>query len=97
MAAVFPESMDKLNHKNAEGSFAIIENYIRYMVERIEFSVRGVTRNVSSAGVSNVEIAIRLEEIANAVSSVASEINVIKGQITDLQSRVETLESKQGV
>ena len=52
--AVFPESMNKLDVNDTTGSFNRIENYIRYMTERVEFAMRNMTRNVSDAGVSSV-------------------------------------------
>ena len=94
MAAVFPESMDKLNRKDVEGSFAILENYIRYMAERTEFAMRQTTRAVSGAGVSNPEVVILLESINNNLSALYSEVNLVKGQITDLQNRVDALEGE---
>ena len=56
--AVLPESMDRLDVNDAPGSFAKIQDYIRYMGERIEFSMRNMTKTVSAAGVSSAEIYI---------------------------------------
>ena len=44
--AVLPESMDRLDVNDAPGSFAKIQDYIRYMGERIEFSMRNMTKTV---------------------------------------------------
>lgn len=38
MARVFPEDMDRLDPNNVAGSFQTVEDYIRYMIERIEFN-----------------------------------------------------------
>ena len=35
--AVFPTRMRRLDYRDTAGSFALIEEYIRYMVERIEY------------------------------------------------------------
>lgn len=57
--AVLPESMDRLNVEDSKASLSIIENYIRYMCERIEFSTRNMTKTVSAAGVSSAEISVQ--------------------------------------
>lgn len=46
--AVFPESMDRLDKKNVEASLATIENYIRYMTERIEHSTSVMSRKLTT-------------------------------------------------
>lgn len=94
MAAVFPESMDKLNLDNSRGSLATIENYIRYMAERMEFSMRNTTRAASGASVSLAELGTVLENMANAISALTSETNMVKGQLTGLQGQMETLNAE---
>lgn len=91
MAAVFPESMDKLNLDDSRGSLAIIENYIRYMAERTEFAVRNTTRVASGTSVSLAELGGLLESMTNAISALTSEVNAVKGQITSLQGQTEAL------
>lgn len=93
--AVFPESMNKLDVNDTTGSLNRIENYIRYMTERVEFSMRNMTRNVSDAGVSSVEILLLVQEMAGAMSTINSTVNGMVGEITSLNSRVAELQSKQ--
>ena len=38
MAKVFPEEMNPLNIDDVRGSLRTIEDYIRYMTERMEFA-----------------------------------------------------------
>lgn len=94
MAAVFPESMDKLNLDDSRGSLATVENYIRYMAERMEFSMRNTTRAVSGATVTSPQVVVLLESLNNTLSALSSEVNQIKGQITALENRVEALEKE---
>ena len=91
--AVFPESMDKLDVNDTAGSLRRIENYIRYMTERMEFSTSNMTRNVSGAGVSTVEVLLALKEVMSALSEVSSAMNKMIGDITALSNRVTTLQS----
>lgn len=46
--AVFPESMNRLNRGNTEESLATIENYIRYMTERIEKATSALSNRVGA-------------------------------------------------
>ena len=91
--AVFPESMDKLDANDARGSFATIENYIRYMTERTEFSMRNMTKTVSAAGVSSTAMYILLTALQNEMSALKSSVNGMHGTITGLSRQVEELQT----
>ena len=91
--AVLPESMDKLNPEDIRGSLSILENYIRYMGERIEFAMRNTTRSVSAAGVSSAEMYVLLQAQINALSALTSTVNGQSGQLTSLGNQVATLNS----
>lgn len=89
--AVFPESMDRLDVNDTSGSLSVIENYIRYMGERMEFSMRNMTRNVSDAGVSSAEMYVLLQAAINTLSALQSTVNGISGNVTSLSSQVSDL------
>lgn len=89
--AVFPESMDKLNVEDPGGSLSIVENYIRYMGERIEFSMRNMTKTVSAAGVSSAEMYILVTAMDNTLSALQSTVNGLSGNVTALQGQVTSL------
>ena len=91
--AVFPESMDKLDANDVRGSFATIENYIRYMTERMEFSMRNMTKTVSAAGVSSAEMYILLTALQNDMASLKSTVNGMVGNINSLSSQVGEMQS----
>ena len=93
--AVFPESMNKLDVNDTTGSFNRIENYIRYMTERVEFAMRNMTRNVSDAGVSSVEILLLVQEMAGGMATINNTVNSMVGEITSLNSRVAEMQDKQ--
>ena len=92
--AVFPENMDKLNADDARGSFAIIENYIRYMTERTEFAMRNMTKTVSAAGVSTAEVYILLMAIQNELSALKSTVNGLSGNVTTVSNQLTSLQEK---
>jgi len=86
MAAIFPENMDRLNVEDTRASLSIIENYIRYMCERTEFSMRNMTKTVSAAGVSSAEIYVLITAMNNTLSALQSTVNGMSGNITSLSN-----------
>ena len=92
--AVLPESMDRLNVEDPKASLSIIENYIRYMGERIEFSMRNVTKSVSAAGVSSAEIYVLVSAMNNTLSALQSTVNGMSGNITSLATTQATMQSQ---
>lgn len=91
--AVLPESMNKIDVKDTEKSLSTLENYIRYMGERIEFAMRNVTRNVSDAGVSSAEMYVLLVAVQNSVSTLSSELNTLKSTVNTMQGTLNTMQS----
>lgn len=89
--AVLPESMDRLDVNDTPGSFAKIQDYIRYMVERIEFSMRNMTKTVSAAGVSSAEIYILYQAQSQQLAALTSTVNGIAGNITSLQRELASV------
>ena len=93
--AVFPESKNKLDVNDVPGSLGKLENYIRYMTERVEFSTRNMTRNVSEAGVSSVEILLLMQEMAGTVATLGSAVNGMTGSINAIGSRLDEMQGDQ--
>ena len=93
MAAVLPENMDKLNVEDVRSSLSIIENYIRYMGERIEFSMRNMTKTVSAAGVSSAEIYVLITAVSNNLSALQSTVNGMSGNITSLTNTQTSMQA----
>lgn len=94
--AVLPENMDKLNVEDPQKSLSIIENYIRYMGERIEFSMRNMTKTVSAAGVSSAEIYVLITAMNNDLSAMQSVLNGQAGQLTSLTNHLTGMEETLG-
>lgn len=93
MAAVLPENMDKLNVEDTRSSLSIIENYIRYMGERIEFSMRNMTKTVSAAGISSAEIYVLITAMSNNLSALQSTVNGMTGNITSLTNTQTSMQT----
>lgn len=106
--AVLPESMDRLGPDAGE-NFKIIERYIRYLSERLEFSMSNLGRTASGAGASAAETVLAVMELQNDLSAVQSALGVLTGDLnglkddteetatalTSLEARQTTLEARQ--
>lgn len=92
--AVFPESMNKLDARNVPKSLDIVENYIRYMTERMEFSTSKMTKSVNSAGVSSVALLQLVQDVGSAVSVLQSTVNGMTGTMTELSGRMTAQEKR---
>ena len=57
---VFPQRMDRVDPSDPAGSLRMMEDYIRYMTERVEFSVTNHARNLRKQEVGVEEIAAAL-------------------------------------
>lgn len=90
--AVFPENMDRLNLEDPKESLAKIQDYIRYMGERIDFSFRNMTKSVSAAGISSAELYILIQEQTQALAALQSTVNSISGNVTTMQGNVLALQ-----
>lgn len=92
--AVFPESMGRIDPMNAPAALKTMENYIRYMCERMEFSASNTVRNVSAAGVSSVELFVLVSAQEHKVSALESKVNLLEGEIAELASQISSAISK---
>lgn len=93
MAAVFPERMDRLNNEDPKTSLSVIEQYIGYMTERIEFYMRNMTKTVSEAGISSAEMYIIIQAQAQILANLQSAMGIAQGAITVLQSDMRLAQS----
>lgn len=91
--AVFPESMDKLNTDDVRSSLPVMENYIRYMCERVEFAMRNMTKNVNAAGVSSVEMYILLTALQNEMATLQSTVSGLNGTVNGLGTQLSNVQS----
>lgn len=91
--AVFPESMDKLNTDDVRSSLPVMENYIRYMCERVEFAMRNMTKNVNAAGVSSVEMYILLTALQNEMATLQSTVSGLNGTVNGLGTQLANVQS----
>jgi methyl-accepting chemotaxis protein len=91
---VLPESMNRIDVEDSERALSTIDNYIRYMCERIEFAMRNVTKNVSDAGVSSAEMYVLLVALQNTVSEVSSRLSTLTGTVNTMQGTINSLSTE---
>ena len=89
--AVLPESMEQIDPENPAESLKILDEYIRYMGERIEFGMRNMTKN--AAGISSTELYILLVAMDNRISAQESTVNGLRGTVTGLQGSVSEVQT----
>lgn len=88
---VFPESMNELPKDNTEEALIVVEQYINYIKQRVEWAMGNVTKNVSAAGVSSAEMYILLTALQNTVSALQSTVNSQGASISALLQSVTVL------
>ena len=90
---VLPESMNRIDVEDSERALSTIDNYIRYMCERIEFAMRNVTKNVSDAGVSSAEMYVLLASLQQKVANWEAQLSRAQGSINDLSTEIGNLKT----
>ena len=80
--AIFPEQMDRLDLNDTTGCLQQIENYIRYMTERMEFANSNSNRILSETGTSNASVIKVVLEVADRVSLIEANINFVDLALT---------------
>lgn len=91
MAKVFPEGMDRLDPANVAGSFRVLEDYIRYITERVEYTT--TKRLTTDSSLTDLAVLTLLNEMNGTLSSLESSVNSMKADLASLQQRVAALES----
>lgn len=91
--AVLPESMEQIDPENPVESLKILDEYIRYMGERIEFGMRNMTKSVNAAGISSTELYILLVAMDNRISAQESTVNGLRGTVTGMQGSVSEVQT----
>lgn len=91
--AVLPESMEQIDPENPAESLKILDEYIRYMGERIEFGMRNMTKSVNAAGISSTELYILLVAMDNRISAQESTVNGLRGTVTGMQGSVSEVQT----
>jgi len=94
--AVFPEQMDKLDLEDSVGSLQRIENYIRYMTERMEFASSRTTQTVTEAGVSTVGLYQAVMTLADTVAALQANLGLISGRLTEIGGQIQTVNTSLG-
>ena len=81
--SVLPESMASLPREDVGKSLKMLEDYVRYMGERMEFSVSGL--NKSSAG--------ELTALRERLAGLEAQTRTLEAQAQALEARIQALEA----
>lgn len=88
---VFPESMNEARSGSANEAISVMQAYIKYMCQRVEWAMGNVTKDVSKAGISSAEMYILLSALQNTVAALQSTVNSQAASISSLLQGVSTL------
>lgn len=80
--AVLPESMNHLDSQNMPGSLSSLENYIRYMGERIEFSISGLSKEIGSVRAEKGELLKKINDLESRISSLSARVTALENPAT---------------
>lgn len=89
---IFPETMSKLDPGDVAGSFSKLENYIRYMTERMEFSNRNMSRSVNVNVTNTEDVILMLADLTDAVAYLQTSVNTMSGDLTAANNRVTAMQ-----
>ena len=85
--AVFPEKMRPIDAQNVEGSLKTIEEYIRYMAERMEFAHSNDNKFLSENEVTASGVIKGLLELSDRVGLNEKNIELLFERLTALEKK----------
>lgn len=74
MANVFPESMNRLDYEDVNGSIKIMADYINYICERVDYTYGQLFKDITGSGVLSIPIAMAVSELQKDLKVVASQV-----------------------
>lgn len=96
MSKIFPESMNRIDGLTENLALKIHDDYIRYMVERVDHSLGNLTKASGEATIE--QIIQQLVELEGDTANLSSEVSVVEGQIntinTNLNNKVDKVTGK---
>lgn len=91
--AVFPEAMNKLDPNNPADAITTLENYIGYMRERVEFSMKNTMRTAEASGVTNSAVLLMISSLSNSLSALQSTVNQQGGDLNSVKSSIASIQA----
>lgn len=91
--AVFPETMNKLDPNNPADAITTLENYIGYMRERVEFSMKNTMRTAEASGVTNSAVLLMISSLSNALSALQSTVNQQGGELNSARVSIAAIQT----
>ena len=93
MDAVYPEDLNELDYSNIKETVKKIEEYLRYMKERSDFSIRAVNKTALNQGIEiSADIVDRLASVEQQIGSISSTASSAQAAANTAISRTGTLQ-----
>ena len=90
---VFPETMNKIDLNDPKTALSQLEHYIRYIVERVQFSTNGLVKTVASS-MTTAEVVEQLTQLRTEVTRAVSTVNSYSARINTLESNTADLQTE---
>ena len=90
---VFPENMNKINTDDPKTGLKQLEQQLRYIRERVDFSMRSVVKTVSS-NITTAEVQEQLRNMRTELTQALSTINTYSARINTLEAATSNLNTE---
>lgn len=85
--------MNKLDPNNPADAITTLENYIGYMRERVEFSMKNTMRTAEASGVTNSAVLLMISSLSNALSALQSTVNQQGGELNSARVSIAAIQT----
>lgn len=92
MGNTFPESLNKIDYSDTQKALNQIDEYIRYMCERIDFSITNISRTAANLGGNALEEFEVLDALQSSVAILSSSVGTLSGRVTSLTTGLKNVQ-----
>ncbi len=89
MDRVFPKNMDPIDRNDEKKAIGVLEDYVRYMKEQIEWAVSVIL--TLNGGTSLAKVAMDIETLKTDVGVIKQSVNDVARQVGDNRDNISGL------
>jgi len=89
MDRVFPKNMDPIDRNDEKKAIGVLEDYVRYMKEQIEWAVNVIL--TLNGGTSLAKVAMDIETLKTDVGVIKQSVNDVARQVSDNRDNITGL------
>lgn len=88
---VFPENMNHIPEDDEKQAISMLDDYIRYMRERIEHSFGSLTKSLSGE-MSVEQMRLAIQELQQDIATLNTRVSLLSGRVTNVELAVLALQ-----